>query len=144
MQNLKQIKWKTKDYVQTIFLFAINIIILIGLCVLATLLNSGSVDAFTKNISSSQGIVNLSNIAIEMTVLGAVVFIYFCFEYSDFLLKKKNVWMIFLIVDVSVTIYYVIGRYVSVYARPVALVALLCLYLIDRRSSIFLNISLAY
>ena len=143
MQSLKQIKWKTKDYVETILLFAVNIFVLIGLCVLAMLLNSGDVSTFTKNISSEQGIVNISNIAIEMIILGAVVCIYFCFEYSDFLLKKKNVWMIFFIIDTVVIIYYVIGRYVSVYARPVALVALLGLYLIDRRSSTFLNIVMA-
>ena len=83
---------------------------------------------------------DFSNLVIEMIIITAVLYVYFSFEHGDFLHKRRNVGLILVILEFSLIANYFIGRYLSIYARPVAFASLLSLYLINRRSSIFMNI----
>ncbi len=68
-------------------------------------------------------------------------------EHGDFLIRRKNAFMILLTLELALLVNYLIGAYLpgenneSIFARPVALAALLALYLVEnRRSAIFMNI----
>jgi hypothetical protein len=67
---------------------------------------------------------------------------YFYFDHKDFIIQSKNIMLVFVIIEVSLLISFFIGKYIDIYARPIALGALLALMLIGRRGAIFLNVSL--
>ena len=95
----------------------------------------------------------LSSLAIEMRERGAdylymvfclflltvIAYMYFFFEGKHMLDSGRNIGLLFMILDVYIILGYLIGQ-TSVYARPVALVALLVFMLVGRREAIFMNI----
>lgn len=78
-------------------------------------------------------------ITICMALIFAVLYVYYVFECRSFFAKVRNSVMICSILDISVIISYFIGKYLSVYARPVALTSLLILFLRGRREALFMN-----
>ena len=140
MQSLKRKKWETRDYVITMLMFAAHILVVLGFCVLAVFLNAEGKAGFLEFFQTRETVVDFSNLVIEMIIITAVLYVYFSFEHGDFLHKRRNVGLILVILEFSLIANYFIGRYLSIYARPVAFASLLSLYLINRRSSIFMNI----
>ncbi len=69
-----------------------------------------------------------------------IMYLYFFFEDRDMLASGKNIALLFTILDLYVALACLIGDKVNVYARPVALVALLVYVLVHRRAAIFMNI----
>ena len=53
--------------------------------------------------------------------------------------KGKNIALIFTVLDLSLIVSFLFGKYVHIYARPVALAALLVFVLVGRRDAIFMN-----
>ena len=51
----------------------------------------------------------------------------------------RNIWLIFVMLDICLLTCYLFGYFFNVYSRPVALLALLALLLLSRRDAIFLN-----
>ncbi len=72
-------------------------------------------------------------------LLCGVVYYYYYFEDREFLLQPRNVFLVFSVAAVGLILSYVFGRFVNIYARPYALVALACLFLFNRRQAIVLN-----
>ncbi len=68
-----------------------------------------------------------------------IVYYYYYFENKEFLMSASNVFLVFTLLTLSVFICYLLGRFVSVFARPMALLALLALFLFNRRQAIILN-----
>ncbi len=66
-------------------------------------------------------------------------YFYFYFEDREFLYKLSNVALFFSVIIFSAIICYIFGRFVSIYARPYAMFALLWLFLKNRRQALFLN-----
>ena len=79
------------------------------------------------------------SLCVCVLLLFYIVFYYFYFEDKEFLSQAKNAFLIFSLMTVSVLICYLMGRFVSVFARPMALMALLALFLFNRRQAILLN-----
>ena len=73
-------------------------------------------------------------------LLITITYFYFFFENREMLKSGKNIGLTFLILDVYLVLSCLIGYPYHVYARPVALVALLTYMLIGRRDAIFMNI----
>ncbi len=69
-----------------------------------------------------------------------IMYFYFFFEKKEMLASGKNVTLLFCILDLCFILGYVIGEKVDLYARPVALVALLVFVLVGRREAIFMNV----
>ncbi len=90
-------------------------------------------DYFTEDFS------RFLSLCICVLLLFYIIFYYYYFEDRFFLAQAKNAFLIFSIMTVSVLICYLMGRFVSVFARPMALLALLCLFLFNRRQAILLN-----
>lgn len=72
-----------------------------------------------------------------------IIYLYYFFDNKSFLAEGKNIWLLFVILDVCVIVCFIVGAYIGVYARPVALLAFLVLFLIGYRDAIFLNIVFA-
>ncbi len=70
----------------------------------------------------------------------AIMYFYFYFENKEMLSSGRNITLLFSILDVYFIITYLIGAKMDLYARPVALVALLVFVLVGRREAIFMNI----
>lgn len=78
-------------------------------------------------------------VTICLAFIYAVIYIYYMFECKEFFLRVRNSIMLLTILDISVVASYFLGRYVSLYARPVALTALLILFLRTRKEAVFMN-----
>lgn len=143
MQSLKDNRLKVGDYVKRILIFALHTLILIGLGVLAIVLNCNNGIAFKQYFSETDTLKNFINFVSGVILLVFIVYVYFSKEYKDFMVKQKNAHMVFLILEVTLIIDFCVARYLrydfAVYARPFAFGALLTLFLIDRRSAVFLN-----
>ena len=78
-------------------------------------------------------------LAVCTLLLCFIIYYYYYFEDREFLAKAGNILLIFSLVTVCVILSYVFGKFVNIYARPCALLALLCVFLFNRRQAIMLN-----
>ncbi len=69
-----------------------------------------------------------------------IMYFYYLFEDKSLISSGKNITMLFLVLDVCFILSWVIGKQIDIYARPVALVALMVYVLVGRRDAIFMNI----
>jgi len=138
IKNEKEKSWNSTDYIRTISLFLLNCIILGLIFVLTIYVNdrAGFVQYFRINAPHFVYLIGM------LFLICLVLYIYFYFDHKDFILQSKNVMLVFVIIETSLILSFFIGKYIDVYARPIALGALLALMLIGRRGAIFLNVSL--
>ena len=78
-------------------------------------------------------------LAVCTLLLCFIIYYYYYFEDREFLSRGRNVLLIFSLVTVCVILSYIFGKFVNIYARPCALLALLCVFLFNRRQAIMLN-----
>lgn len=137
-KSQKVLQWTTKDVVLNVITYFINTLVIAALFIGTIYLQSrdGSfvfVDYF-KNPNS------FLHFFILLLLIVALMASYFFFEDKDFLKNAVNSEMIFLIIEISLIVCHVSGSYISIYVRPLALAAVLTLFLSDRRKAIFVNI----
>ena len=73
-------------------------------------------------------------------LLNVIMYLYFFFEEQTMLASGKNITLLYTMLDLCFIISWLIGKYIDIFARPVALMALMMYVLIGRRSAIFMNI----
>ena len=78
-------------------------------------------------------------LAVCTLLLCFIIYYYYYFEDREFLARSRNILLIFSLVTVCVVLSYLFGKFVNIYARPCALLALLCVFLFNRRQAIMLN-----
>ncbi len=76
----------------------------------------------------------------SVLLITVIMYFYFYFENKTMIENGKNITLLFTIIDVYFVLAYYIGEKVELYARPVALVALLVFVLVGRREAIFMNV----
>ena len=69
-----------------------------------------------------------------------IMYFYYLFEDKQMIASGKNITMLFLVIDLCFVLSWAIGKAIDIYARPVALVALMIYVLVGRRDAIFMNI----
>ncbi len=69
-----------------------------------------------------------------------IMYFYFFFEDRKVLFSARNIALVFTILDAYIILSFLLGEWIHIYARPVALVALLTFVLLGRRDAIFMNI----
>ena len=139
VESKKLIPWTKKNYVVSILHFVMHAILLAVLVVGFVALDNygdGGVEGF---FAQTHKFTNYIYTVIFIVLICLSMYLYLYAEFRDFLLKAKNIALVFVILEVSLIIYMVMGRYVSVYARPAALFALLVLLLINKRCALFMN-----
>ena len=140
-QSKKVKPWSNKDYAVSITLFVVHTLVTALLFGVVLLANSDyNFTKVSEFITSDGEMNNIIYVFLSICLVSAGMFLYFYNEYRDFLLNPKHINLVFIIIETSLIISYIVGRYVSVYARPFALCALLALLLINRRTAIFMNI----
>jgi len=115
--------------------FVVNCGILLGIMFLMLYVNGPS--TFFDYLGN--GTSTLLYITVCIAFVFAVLYIYYIVECNSFFNRVRNSVMLCTILDISVVISYLLAHYLSVYARPIALTALLVLFLRGRREAIFLN-----
>lgn len=73
-------------------------------------------------------------------LLIVIMYFYFLFEDKEMISNAKNIALIFTILDVYIVLSLLIGTKIDIYARPVALLALMFFVLVGRRDAIFMTI----
>lgn len=139
-QSKKVLPWEAKDYGRVILFFVLHTFILLVLFFLALLSSFNFVfqSAF-EWMKEASSIRQLLYSAIAINLISVCLFLYYYYEGRDFILRTKNVNLVFVILELSIIVMYMIGKFDNVYARPFALCALLSLLLISRKSAVFLN-----
>lgn len=138
-QNKKYKPWSGKNYFFSILQFFIHAIVLAGLFLLTTFLYRGA-DGFVDYIIGAETFMYGIYALICIFMLCAVLYLYFYCEFRDYLLRAKNIAVLFISIELSFIICVLLSRYYGIFSRPTALCALLILLLVNYRSAVFINI----
>ena len=139
LQSKKVQPWTKKNYVVAVLNFIIYTLITGALIIGITFINAGDGQAFVDYFSDGGNIRRYAYLMMFVLVLNVAVFVYFYYEFRDYLLKAKNITVLFLIMYLSFALTIVLGNYVDIYARPIALCALLTLLLVNKRTAVFMS-----
>ncbi|MBD5636716.1 MAG: HDIG domain-containing protein [Clostridia bacterium] len=84
-------------------------------------------------------------VCVCLFLLYAIIYYYYYFESKEFLSQPKNVILILSTIVLSLVVNYAFGRIVGeVYIRPAAMLALIFVFLLNRRQAIVLNFVFAF
>ena len=81
----------------------------------------------------------LLTLVVGALLLFGIVYYYYYFEDKDFFAHGSNIFLVFSIITISVVICVLFGKYINIYIRPSCMLALVCVFLFNRRQSILLN-----
>lgn len=123
----------------SVLLFLVNYIILIGLMMLFVLMNSLNENSVSFQTYFTEDFSDFVYLLCSLFVLFLIMYFYYFFEKRSVLESPKDIFLIFILLDVSIIICYLFGFFFNIYSRPVAMLALLALLLLGRRDAIFLN-----
>ena len=133
----KLLKWERKDYFLNIITYLLNFAV-IGLIFVLFLFLEGKYGRYDFSGFSLNGI-RYFNFLILLFFLVLLIFLYFFFEDRDFLKNAVNSEMIFLILEVSLLICFLFGQSINLYLRPLAICAILVLFLTGTKTAVFMN-----
>lgn len=119
-----------------IVLLFLNVLIILAIAFLMIELNQWT-HAF-QFISANPGKVIF--VVASVLFLSALMFGYMYFESKEVLVSVSRLIEIFTILDFSLILSFVFGKYLNPNARPFGFFALMCATLIGRREAMFLNI----
>ena len=123
-----KVAWSKSKTVKSVVFFALQFIVL--LIIALVLLFWGKLNTLAVEIKERG--TDYLYMAFCLLLLIVITYLYFFFEGKHVLESGKNIALVFTILDVYLVVSFIIGK-TSVYARPVALLALLTFMLIGRR-----------
>lgn len=133
--NGKKVEWTKQKAAKSVVLFALHFVLLVLIAFILLLgdkLNSLSAEMMERGA-------DYLYMVFSLFLLVVIMYMYFLFEGKHMLESGRKIGLLFVIIDVYVILGFLIGK-TSVYARPVALVALLVFMLVGRREAVFMNI----
>lgn len=136
----KSVKWNKKDVYAVVAVFVLNMLVLFGLFIAMVYLDYRLSDNTQSFIEILRGIRMPLRVIVMILITLGVMWLYFYYEAKEFLRHASNMEMIFLILELSLIISFVFGRYIDLYLRPLALASMLVLYLKNRRSAFFTTV----
>ena len=128
--------WTKREALKSSFLYLLHFLIYLGI---AALLLFSERWSDLGNFLSQNGSNYLYAIFCTF-LLFVITYLYFYFENRTLLESGKSIALVFIVLDMYLIISCLIGYKIAIYARPVALVALLIFVLIGRREAIFMNV----
>ncbi len=128
--------WTHKHVLTSVLLFCLHFLVFVAIA--AILLFWGKLSDLSGYLSKHGS--NYLYALFCVLLLFVISYFYFYFEDKEILMAGKKIALIFTILDLYLILSCLIGYKISVYARPVALVALLSFVLIGRKDAIFMNI----
>ena len=131
-----QTKLSKKTLWAGISLFAVNVIVLLGLSLFMIELNQDFHGiAFIKEHPY-----NIIFVASAVLFLSLLLYGYLLFECKEVLCNIVKLTELFIMLDLSVLASFLLGKYLSPEARPFAFYAIMCATLLGRRLAIFSNV----
>ncbi len=127
--------WTRKEAVKSALLFTLHLFVV--LLIVALLLLWDKFGNFSETIKNNRA--NYLYMVFCIFLLVGIMYFYFFFEDRRMLTSGKNIALVFTVLDLCVVVSFLFGQYVHIYARPVALAALLVFVLVGRRDAIFMN-----
>ena len=128
--------WTKQEVLKSSFLYLLHFLIYLGIAAILLFADKWS---DLGNFLSQNGSNYLYAIFCTF-LLFVITYLYFFFENRTMLESGKNIALVFIVLDMYLVISCLIGYKIAIYARPVALVALLIFVLIGRREAIFMNV----
>lgn len=128
--------WTKGDTVRSLFSFLLHFVILAAVTGLVLL---GNRLGYLREYMRENGADYLYTL-FGLFLLVIIMYFYFLFENKEMISNAKNIALIFMILDVYIILSLLIGMKINIYARPVALLALLFFVLVGRRDAIFMTI----
>ena len=128
--------WTTKNTVKSICLFFMHFVLLVSImaaCILGSQLND-----FVEHMRQFGANYLYALFCVMLLVI--ITYMYFFFEDKRVLSTGQNIALIFVVLDISFVLSWLVGAYIDIFARPVALVALMICVLVNRRAAVFMNI----
>ncbi len=129
-------QFTTKNAVYSALWFLLHFIIFVVLAVI--LLFAGHLTKLPTLMKENTG--SYLYALFSIALLFIIAYFYFYFEDREVLMSGRKIALLFTVVDVYLILSCIIGYKFAIYARPVALVGLLILVLMDRKSAIFTHI----
>lgn len=136
--SLKLQKWNKKDIVNNVLVYVFNVIAIVLLFLGAVALSEKETGTGLSHLFVR--FQDLINFILLVILIAVSMFIYFFFEDRDFLKNASNSEMMFLLLEVGVIICFFTGKLASPYIRPLALVAIMAVYLTDGKTAILMNL----
>ena len=140
LKSKKLEKWTTQDTANNVLIAIFNVLITFVLFVTIKYLAALKTNPNANYFSFFGNVNDVIHTIVLLILVAAVIVVYFFFEDRSFLKKPANLEMIFLIVEVCVVVCSIFSLYVNSYIRPLALVALLTLFLTNRRHAMFMQV----
>lgn len=129
-------EWTRKHTLKSILYFFVHFVILVLLG--AALLLWDKLDILAEHMQAVGASYLYALFCVLMLTI--ITYLYYFFEDREMISSGKNISLLFLLLDFTFVISWFVGAYLDIYARPVALLALLAFVLIGRRSAIFMNV----
>lgn len=133
----KKVEWNRGIAARSVFLFAVYLLVLLGLIALALVWQNG-LSEFENTLVDHRA--NYLYIAFCAVLLIWILYLYFFFENRALLCDAKKISLVFVMLYVCFCLSVIFGMYINVYARPIALLALLSFMLIGRKDAVFVNV----
>lgn len=119
-----------------VLMFALNVIIILAIVFLMIELNQS--DSTIKYILSHPSRVLF--VVASVIFLSVLTYGYLYFESTEVLTRITKLIEMFAMLDLSLFLSFVFGKYINPNARPFALFAVMCATLLGRREAMFLNV----
>ena len=146
--NGRQVEWTKNTAAKSIVLFVVHFVVMVLVSMILLLWDKFHILVDEMNANGADYLY----MVFGLLMLTIVMYIYFFFESRQTLTSGKSISLIFTVLNVYIVIAFLLGKQGSsvsvgettvsygIFARPVALVALLILALVGRKEAIFLNI----
>ncbi|MCD8307171.1 MAG: HDIG domain-containing protein [Clostridia bacterium] len=120
---------------QSIVLLILFTIVIIGLMLLMILMDQGGATRqyFKDNL------IGLITTIVAMFLLSIICYVYFVFEDRSMITSKSSLLELYLLFAICFVLDFVLGRYLSIWARPMVLFALIIGMFKKNKDAIFLN-----
>ena len=128
--------WTSGNTIKSILLFFVHFVLLVA--IMAGLVLGAQLNNFVEHMREYGA--NYLYALFCVFLLVVITYLYFMFEDKRMLSTGKNIALLFTVLDISFIISWLVGDYIDIFARPVALVALMICVLVDRRAAVFMNV----
>ena len=128
--------WTKKDFGKSIALFFMHFIILT--LIAGGVLLGGKLSQLGSYMQEHGADYLYALFCVLLIV--TIMYLYFLFEDKEMISNGKNIALLFTVLDVYFLLSWFIGEKIDLYARPIALVALLILVLVGRKDAIFMTV----
>lgn len=139
LKSKKLEKWTTNDTVNNVLIAVFNVVVMLVICVAMKYISAIRTNTAGTFLSYFTDVAYVLHMLVLLSLVATMIILYFFFEDRNFLKTPANTEMLFLIVEVSVMVCFLFSIYVNSYIRPIALVALLTLFLTTRKHAMFMQ-----